>query len=172
MASSDPRHDREYRFFLFFSSFFPPRININDPIGKSIDAGIEKEQLDRCTHVFLAKCCGWAAEDEELTGEIEAKMSLMRLHEEQQNQCGDEGNTNEKMHLAIEIAVLYLGEFTQLDLHTVGAGAAHAAPAFSNAVVCKEDESSSICTMPKLLRRLTDDTFKASWKTLPSAGYI
>lgn len=110
-------------FFSFL--FFQPRININEPVGKSIDAGIEKEQLDRCTHVFLAKCCGWAAEDEELTGEIEAKMSLMRLHEEQKNQCGDEGNTNEKMHLAIEIAVLYLGEFTaQLDLHRVAAASA------------------------------------------------
>lgn len=76
-----------------------------------LNAGIEKDQLDRCTRVFLVKCCGWAAQDEELTGEIEAKMNLMRLHEEQQNQCGDEGNTNEKMHLAIEIAVLYLGEF-------------------------------------------------------------
>jgi len=86
-------------------------------LRESIDAGIEKEQLDRCARVFLAKCCGWAVENEELTGEIEAKMSLMRLHEEQQNQCGDEGNTNEKMHLAIEIAVLYLGESTPLDLY-------------------------------------------------------
>jgi hypothetical protein len=81
---------------------------------KHIDAGMENEQLDRCVHVFLARCCGWAIEDDELTCEIEAKMNLMRLHEEQQNQCGDEGNTNEKMHLAIEIAILYLGEITQL----------------------------------------------------------
>jgi hypothetical protein len=85
-----------------------------------LNAGIEKDQLDRCTRVFLVKCCGWAAQDEELTGEIEAKMNLMRLHEEQQNQCGDEGNTNEKMHLAIEIAVLYLGEFALAEfLYTI-----------------------------------------------------
>ncbi|XP_057371231.2 uncharacterized protein LOC130692170 [Daphnia carinata] len=70
---------------------------------------MEKEQ---CVDVFLAKCCAWA-KDEDLTSEIEAKMSLMRLHGEQQNQCKDDGNTNEKTHLAIEMAALYLANGQQ-----------------------------------------------------------
>ncbi|KAI9563968.1 hypothetical protein GHT06_007706 [Daphnia sinensis] len=69
---------------------------------------MENKKTEQCANIFLAKCCGWATQDEDLTGEIEAKMSLMRLHDEQQNQCKDDGNTNEKMHLAIEIAALYL----------------------------------------------------------------
>lgn len=73
--------------------------------------GIENGQFERCADIFLVKSCGWTAQDEDLITEIEAKMNLLRLHGEQQNQCGDDGNTNEKMHLAIEIAVLHLGEF-------------------------------------------------------------
>ncbi|XP_032778290.2 uncharacterized protein LOC116917044 [Daphnia magna] len=74
---------------------------------------IEKRQIGQCADIFLAKCCGWATRDEDLIGEIEAKMSLLRLHGQQQSQCKDDGNTNEKMHLAIEIAVLYLADGQQ-----------------------------------------------------------
>ena len=66
--------------------------------------------MNQCLHAFLSKFWeGASFEEEELTDEIEAKMNLMRLHEEQRQHCGDEGNASEKMHLAIEIAVLYLG---------------------------------------------------------------
>ena len=75
-------------------------------------AGNEKQQLNQCVHVFLSKnWSGTAVDQEELTDEIEAKICLLRLHDEQQSQCGDEGNANEKMHLAIEIAALYLGKY-------------------------------------------------------------
>lgn len=68
--------------------------------------------MNRCIHVFLAKCWrGPTVETDELTSEIEDKMSLLRLHEEQEKECGMDENIMAKMHLAIEIAVLYLGEY-------------------------------------------------------------
>lgn len=82
----------------------------NQMIGSN--TGNEKQQLNRCIHVFLTKCWrGPTVETEELTAEIEDKMSLLRLHEEQEKECGGlEENITAKMHLAIQIAILYLGK--------------------------------------------------------------
>lgn len=74
--------------------------------------GHEKQQLNRCVHVFLAKSWqGPPAENDELAVEIENKMSLLRLHDQPDNQECNEESLLDKMHLYIELAILYLGKF-------------------------------------------------------------